>query len=199
MTVTTNPNQVVWIETQPRRPLCERAVAWPLQWCLSDGSVNFCATRALCNSAMLAKSPLKRRSEEREGQVREIRSEPERATASATMPTPSCPIYRGDELNYIYDRMEGSNSLKATGTHRSPCASARTAAGKRASRELRHFRIGDSRCDLRFSYRGEPLMVDLFVGIRCPESVIRFLPGFEEYPVPLSYIEFSQDQSPLQV
>lgn len=196
MTVTTNPNQVVWIETQPRRPLCD--VPWHgTAVVLSDGSVNFCCY----SSAVIGNVSKKPFEEIWNGKVmREIRLSLSEQRLPPQCQTPSCPIYRGDELNYIYDRMEGSNSLKATGTHDPHAQVRERLQGSELRVNCDDFQIGVSPdVSLEFSYRGEPLMVDLFVGIRCPESVIRFLPGFEEYPVPLvSYIEFSQDRSPLQ-
>jgi hypothetical protein len=96
--------------------------------------------------------------------------------------------------------MEGSHGFRATGTH-DPHAQAR----KRLQRsELRVYpsdlRAGDSlEVSLEFFYQGGPLLVDLFVGIRCPDGVVRFLPDFEEYPEPLmTYCEFIEDRSPMR-
>jgi hypothetical protein len=44
---------------------------------------------------------------------------------------------------------------------------------------------------LEFYYKGEPMVADLFVGVRHSDGVIRFLPNFEEYAVLFStHIKF---------
>jgi hypothetical protein len=196
MTATTNPNYVAWIPRQPRSPLCD--VPWVgTVVVLSDGSVNFC-----CYSSAVVGNVNRESFEDIwDGPImRDIRQALSEHRLPPQCQSTSCPFYRGDELSYIYDRMEGSHSFRATGTP-DPHAQVR---GRLRGSELRvsrnELRTGDSlEVSLEFFYQGKPMLVDLFVGIRCPDGVIRFLPDFEDYPEPfLSFFEFGEDRSPLQ-
>lgn len=164
---------------------------------LSDGGVNFC-----CSSSAVA------------GNVNEESFEKiwngtfmqriRRALREGRLPpecrSPSCPIYRGDDLNYIVERMRGPSRFERTGKH-DPHAWLRERlqrSGLQVNRnEVRSGDILD--VSLEFYYQGDPMIADLFIGIRYPEGEIRFLPYFEEYAMPfLSSVMFSEDRIPLR-
>ncbi len=197
MTAAGNPNQVLWIATQLRQSLCD--VPWQgTSVILSDASVNFC-----CFSSAVVGSV----NEESFEQIWNgpIMQRIRQALSEQRLPpecqSTRCPIYRDDDQHFILDRMKGPNSFKATGTH-DPHSQAREQLQRSELRVNRKVvQPGDIlEVNLDFHYKGEPMVADLFVGIRSPDDVIYFLPNFEEYAVPFrSDIEFSEDQAPQAV
>jgi radical SAM protein with 4Fe4S-binding SPASM domain len=181
---------------QPQRPLCD--VPWlGISVVLSDGRINFC-----CFSDATVGNVNEESFEQIwNGKIMQnIRKSLSEQRLPSECQSASCPIYRGDDLNYIFNRMEGPSSFKTTGSH-DPHAEARV--------RLQHselqvncngLRTGDTlEVNLEFYYQGEPLVSDLFVGIRHPDGVIRFLPDFEDYAVPFkSFVRFSEDRVPLR-
>jgi hypothetical protein len=190
-----NPNQVFWIQIQPERPLCD--VPWlGTSVVLSDGRVNFCCySNAEVGNVneepfeQIWNGPLMQRIRHT---LSEQRLPPECQCAS-------CPIYRGDELNYLFDRMEGPNRFKATGTHDPHARIRERLQGSALRINKDEVRIGDSlEVSLELRYQGEPIVVDLFVGVRYPDGEIRFPPEFEGYPVPFkSSVNFDGERLPL--
>jgi hypothetical protein len=192
-----NPNRVIWIESQPRQPLCD--VPWlGTSVVLSDGSVNFC-----CFSNAVVGN-VKEQSFEQiwNGAImRSIRQALSERRLPRECQSVSCPIYRGDELNYIIERMEGPNSFKATGTHNPHAKIREWLSGSKLEVNPNELRTGDKlKVNLKFHYQGEPMVADLFVGVCYPDGVIHFLPDFEEYAVPFKYgVEFSENRVPLRL
>jgi hypothetical protein len=103
-------------------------------------------------------------------------------------------------MHYIFDRIQGPNSFKKTGTH-DPHAWVRE---RLQWSELRvnyneMWAGGTLEVSLEFSYRGEPMVADLFVGLCHPDRRIRFLPHDEDYAIPFrSGVEFREDRVPLR-
>jgi len=193
MTTAANPNRVLWIETR-QQPLCD--VPWlGTSVILSDGNVNFC-----CFSNAVV------------GNVHEVPFEQiwhgtimrriRHALSEQQLPpecqVTSCPIYRHDDMHYIFNRMRGSNSFKATGTH-DPHAWVRERL-QRSELRVDETRAGDTlEVSLEFHYQGAPMVADLFVGIWHPDHGIRFLPNYEDYAIPFrSCVEFSEECMPLR-
>ena len=195
MTTTANHNRVLWIET-PRQPLCD--VPWlGTSVVLSDGSVNFCCfSNAVVGNANEASFE-----EIWNGRVmRRIRQTLSEQQLPPECQLLSCPIYRSDNMHYIFDRMQGPNSFKKTGTH-DPHAWVRERFQRSELRANYNemWAGGTLEVSLEFYYRGEPMVADLFVGLYHPDRRICFLPNYEDYAVPfMSGIEFSEDRVPLQ-
>ena len=112
----------------------------------------------------------------------------------------SCPIYRSDNMHYIFDRMQGPNSFKETGTHDPHAWVRERLQGSELRVNCNEVWAGDMlEVSLEFYYRGEPMVADLFVGLCHPDRRIRFLPNYEDYAVPFrSDVEFSEDRVPLR-
>lgn len=196
MTVIINPNRVNWIEEQPRRPLCD--VPWlGASVVLSDGNVNFC-----CYSSSVIGNVKKQSFEQIwNGLVmRRIRQSLSEHRLPPECQSTSCPFYRGDSLHGIFERMEGPNRFQVTKTHDPHSVIRERLHGSELLVNNEEMQIGDTlEVKLEFHYTGEPIFADLFVGIRYPDGVIRFLPNFEEYAVPFStHIEFREDKVPLR-
>ena len=181
MTANGNPNRVVWIETQSQYPLCD--VPWlGTSIVQSDGSVNFC-----CFSSGVAGNVNQQSFEEIwNGPIMQrIRHSLIKRQLPTECRSNSCPIFRGDELHYLYDRMEGSYSFKKTGTD-DPHAQIRgRLQGSTLSANRSVVRHQDElKINLELHYHGDLVTVDLFVGVMYPDGAIRFLPDFEDYATP---------------
>lgn len=188
---------VIWIAKQPRRPLCD--VPWlGTSVVLSDGAVNFC-----CFSNAVVGNVQSQPFEQiwNGPAMRSIRQSLSEQRLPPQCQTTSCPIYRGDQLHYLIDRMEGPYRFKATGTD-DPHAGVRD---RLQGSGLKVIGAGDGLRDaselrLELCYQGEPLTVDLFVGIRHPDGIIRFLPNHDEYAVPFnSAIDLTVEETPMQI
>lgn len=174
--------RVTWIERLPRRPLCDvpwfgRAVV------LSNGAVNFCcfseSVVGNVNEALLATiwqaAPMQR-----------IREALVKQRFPKECQSNSCPIFRGDERSYLYDRMDGSHAA-GVGTPKGPHVATRAALA-RSRLVASHTRVGPGeRIVLRAVFESdlEWLDADLFVGIAMPDGTISFLPEWSAFPMPL--------------
>lgn len=178
MLTASNPNRVVWIDQAGRMPLCD--VPWlGTSIVHADGSVNFC-----CFSNGVVGNV-------NQHTFQEIWNGPEMTRIRETLiarelpaecQTHSCPIYRGDDLHYIFDRMDGPSAKLGPDPHEhvrealggsalAVVASPLPDGGERITANI----------DLRFT--GDPLTADLVVAVAGPEG-LRFLPGFDDYAVP---------------
>lgn len=197
MTATANPHRPIWINTQSRRPLCD--VPWfGTVVVLSDGSVNFC-----CYSSAVVGNVNKESFQEIwNGTVMsEIRQELSEQRLPPQCRSASCPFYRGDERNYIFDRMEGPHSFRVTGTHDPHARVRESLQGSELRVNRDESETGNTvEVSLEFCCRGEPVLADILVAIRYPDGSIRFLPDLVEYAMPFrTCIELREDQVPLQV
>lgn len=192
-----NPNRVSWIAAAHPRPRCD--VPWlGTSVVLSDGSVNFCCF----SDAVVGNVNAASFEEVWDGEVmRRIRHELSEQRFPPECQSTSCPLYRGDQLHYLLDRMDGPNSFRATGTH-DPHAQLREQLQESA------LRVGGAagpgadpvRASLELRFRGRRLSADLFVAVRHPDGAIRFLPGSEAFAMPLrTGIELSEAESSLQL
>jgi hypothetical protein len=191
-----NPNRVGWIAAAPQRPLCD--VPWlGTSVVLSDGSVNFCCF----SDAVVGNVNTASFEEVWDGKVmRHIRHELSEQRFPHECQSSSCPLYRGDQLHYLLDRMDGPNSFRATATH-DPHAQLREQLAGSALLVSGGTGGGDPiRASLEFRFQGNRLSADLFVGVRHPDGVIRFLPNSETYAVPmLTGIALSEKESSMQL
>ncbi len=173
--------RVTWIRVDGPRPLCD--VPWlGTSVIQSDGSVNFC-----CFSSAVAGNVNQASFQEIwHGQtMRRIRQSlvdqrlPEECRSS------SCPIFRGDDQHYLFDRMDGPHRYERTGTHDPHCAIRERFAGTKLVMSRQSLRLGGTlKIVLQVRYQGEPVSADLFVGIETPQGVSRFLPDGDDYAVP---------------
>lgn len=196
MIAVANPNRVIWIEIQSRQPLCD--VPWfGTSVVLSDGKVNFCCFSSVSVGNVNKESfeqiwngPIMHR-------IRQVLSKwqlPPECQSTA------CPFYRGDDLHYIFERMNGPNRFQVTKTDDPHLVIREKLQGTELLVKNEETKIGDIlNVELEFHFKGGPMVADLFVGIRYPDGVIRFLPNFEEYAVPFwAHIEFREDKAPLR-
>lgn len=196
MITVANPNRVIWIDAQPRRPLCD--VPWlGTVVVLSDGNVNFC-----CFSSVSVGNVNKESFEQIwNGLImRRIRHALSKQQLPPECQSTACPFYRGDDLHYIFERMDGPNRFQVTKTH-DPHFAIRE--GLQGSDLLLTNEETGSGCvldvELEFHYKGGHMVADLFLAVRHPDGGIRFLPNGEEYAVPFStHIEFREDKVPLR-
>lgn len=99
----------------------------------------------------------------------------------------SCPIFRGDELHHIRDRMEGTYSLRRTGSTDPHQGLREEFQASELSASRGQVRSGeDVRVELSIRLTGVPFGVDLFVSLRGPDGTLRFLPSLEDYAVPFA-------------
>jgi len=181
LSLETNPNRIFWIDSQPKQPLCDvpwigRAVV------LSDGRVNFCCY----SSAEVGNVNESSFEEIWNGQVmKDIRRALTEQTFPSQCQTTSCPIYRGDELVYIAERMEGPHGFKVSGTHDPHRQIREQLTGTELQVDCVVTHAGDAfNIAVEFHYQGQPFTADLFIGVLYPDGAIHFLPGMEEYAVP---------------
>lgn len=175
--------RVKWIRPDGSRPLCD--VPWlGTSIVQSDGRVNFC-----CFSSTTVGHVNEQSFQEiwNGSAMHEIRESLSQGHLPAACRSTSCPMFRGDDLHYLFDRMEGPHRFKRTGTHDPHRRIREQLAGTTLVMSRDTVRIGGQlNVALQVRYRGEPLAADLFVGIVAPDGTIRFLPEFEDYAVPLS-------------
>lgn len=175
--------RVPWIRPDGSRPLCD--VPWlGTSIVQSDGSVNFC-----CFSSTTVGNVNEQSFQEiwNGSAMIEIRESLSQGRLPAACRSTSCPMFRGDDLHYLFDRMEGPHRFRRTGTHDPHRRIREQLAGTTLVTSRDSVRIGGTlNVALQVRYRGEPLAADLFVGIVAPDGTIRFLPEFEDYAIPLS-------------
>jgi hypothetical protein len=96
--------------------------------------------------------------------------------------------------------MDGPNRFQVTKTHDPHSGIREGLQGSELLLNSEEMGIGDILdVELEFHYKGGPMVADLFLAVRHPDGVIRFLPNFEEYAVPFSiHIEFREDRVPLR-
>jgi hypothetical protein len=197
MTASTRTPDVLWLQAPPRQPLCD--VPWlGTAVVLSDGNVNFC-----CYSSTIVGNVNQRSFEEiwNGSVMRRVRRELTAHRLPPECQSNSCPFFRGDELNYIYDRMEGRYSFRATGTQ-DPHATLRERLQGTALQVIRHGGSMEALVDvdLEIRYQGQPILTDVFVAIRSPDGSLRFLPDFDDYATPFfPYLELHEERSPLHL
>jgi hypothetical protein len=186
MTAGAAVNPIFWIRDRPRRPLCD--VPWiGTAVVLSDGRVHFC-----CFSNAVV------------GNVHEQPFEQaiRRALSEQRMPPECqsawCPIYRGDEVHYLFERMDGRHGPKITGREDPHAPIRERLEGSTLVLNRDVARPGDrleARLELRV--RGEGLTADLFAAIAAADSRLCFLPKAEAYAVPFDTAVFLQEERPL--
>ncbi|MCI0558822.1 MAG: SPASM domain-containing protein [Nitrososphaera sp.] len=184
MTSQKNPNEVIWIEGQPHRPLCD--VPWlGTSVVLSDGNVNFCCF----SSAVVGNVNTESFEQVWNGSVmRGIRQALSEQQLPPQCQSPSCPIFRGDDLHYIFERMEGPHRVDVTKTHDPHLHIREHLHGSKLILNQQDSAMAEiPELTLELIYQGEaPIVADLFVGIRLSDGVIRFLPDKLEYASPFA-------------
>jgi hypothetical protein len=189
-------NTVIWIESLAKQPLCD--VPWlGTSVVLSDGRINFC-----CFSNAVAGNVNEESFEDiwNGSVMQRVRYALSEQRLPPECQSASCPVYRGDDLHYIFDRMKGPYRFELTKTQ-DPHAGIR---GRFQGSELRVTRrdVGAGErleVDIVFYYRGKPMTADLFVCVRYPDRTLRFLPTLEKYAVPFMTVEFVAAPGPLEV
>ena len=173
--------RVPWIRPDGSRPLCD--VPWlGTSIVQSDGSVNFC-----CFSSTTVGNVNEQSFQEiwNGSAMHEIRESLSQGHLPAACRSTSCPMFRGDDLHYLFDRMEGPHRFKRTGTHDPHREIRQRLDGSEFSVNRRSVRVGGKlTITVTLRMRGEPLAVDLFVSLRSPGGALRFLPTFEDYALP---------------
>ncbi len=157
---------VPWIDPERRKPLCD--VPWlGTSVVLSDGKVNFC-----CYTSAVAGNVNELTFDEIwNGPVmRNIRSELAQNRFPVECKTDSCPIFRGDTLNYLRVRMDGEESLVLCGRK------------ELAGTELTASRTPERRVSIAIETQNSAGVraVDLFVAIKRPNGTLYFLPEGDE-------------------
>jgi hypothetical protein len=188
-----NSNKIIWIEAQPQRPLCD--VPWiGNSIILDDGRVHFC-----CFSYYTPGNVNEKSFEDIwNGSIMQgIRQALSEQRLPPECQAAKCPIYRGDDSDYIIERMEGSYSYKVTKKHDPHRCVRELFHGSKLQVNHEEVLIGDIlKVSLEFHYLGDSIVADLFVGIRYPDGVVRFLPNYEEYAVPFrTNCEFNKEQN----
>ena len=161
---------VPWIDPERRKPLYD--VPWlGTSVVLSDGKVNFC-----CYTSAVAGNVNELTFDEIwNGPVmRNIRSELAQNRFPVECKTDSCPIFRGDTLNYLRVRMDGEESLVLCGRK------------ELAGTELTASRTPERRVSIAIETQNSAGVraVDLFVAIKRPNGTLYFLPEGDELPIP---------------
>ena len=172
--------EVTWIQTAPRQPLCD--VPWVgNSVVLADGSVNFC-----CFSSAVV------------GNVNELPFDKiwngksmqriRRALSNQSLPaecrSTSCPIYRGDDMHNIIDRMEGPSGPKKTGTQDPHKEIRERLKGSELKISPPGEKGGTPAISVNLRIEGGSLSADLFVAMTLPNGTTVFLPGEEDYALP---------------
>jgi hypothetical protein len=164
---------------------------------LSDGGVNFC-----CFSDAVVGNVNQNSFEEIwNGETMQgIRSELTEQRLPRECQSTSCPIYRGDDLHYILDRMEGRNRFAASGTHDPHRQLRERLEGSKIEVHGDHPRIGKTlELSVDLKWRGEPSNADLFIAISRPDGQFCFLPTNEEFPLPfLCVVGLAESGTPLR-
>lgn len=187
-----SPN-VSWINDS-KRPLCD--VPWLGNSLVhADGSLNFC-----CHSNTTIGNINQERFEVlwNNSQMQRIRQALSAQILPSECQTSSCPIYRGDDKNYITDRMNGPNANQVAG-HEYPHEAIRqrlkgsmiklSASGKSQMPSIA----------LELRIEGEPIRADIFVAITAPDGTLAFLPGNEPFPVPFQLqFELREQAQPVE-
>ena len=158
-----------WVVHDENRPLCD--VPWMgTSVVLSNGVVNFC-----CHSSAIAGNVNEATFDQiwQGPKMQFIRSELSEGRLPPECRTPSCPIYRGDDFNYLQARMRGIPRAVADGREwLSEC-----------ELELR-----DGTVRFRLRNRGEPTKIDVFVGVGAPDELL-FVPTMAPVATPCEAYE----------
>lgn len=189
--ITEPPTLVTWLKPGARA-ICD--VPWlGTGFVQSNGEVNFC-----CYSSAVVGNVNERSFEEiwNGEEMQGIR----RSLVAQQLPlqcqTTSCPIYRGDKLNYVVDRVRGLNSFERTGTH-DPHRDTRK---KLEGSSIEVLNGSEGKLDITLRYRGDPIACDLFVALQTPDNICRFLPDGSEFPVPLRFaLQLTEAQTPMHL
>lgn len=187
---TVPPVHVPWLKSA-NPPLCD--VPWlGTSIVMSDGQVQFC-----CHSESTVGNVNEQsfeeiwNGEEMQGIRRSLTAQQLPLQCQST----SCPIYRGDKLNYIIDRVHGYHSFERTGTHDPHLGTRKNLEGS----AIDVLSASDGKLDIALQYRGGWIACDLFVALQTPDGMFHFLPDGTEYPVPLrSALELTETHSPLR-
>ncbi|HWC99682.1 MAG TPA: SPASM domain-containing protein [Candidatus Sulfopaludibacter sp.] len=188
--MSTNPNRVAWISQAPM-PLCH--IPWTgTVVVLADGGVNFC-----CHSeAVVGNVNVQTFEEVWNGPIMTaIRQDLAAQKFPSQCQSKSCPLYRGDRLTYLATELE-PHGIQATGTD-DPHAELRSRLEGTGIRKA----DGDApRILLNLVYRGKKMWADLFVALKSPDGVIRFLPSMEEFALPFRRtVELSDGQKVIDI
>lgn len=174
--------RIIWMERLPERPLCD--VPWlGNSMVLSSGDINFC-----CFSDGVAGNVNDTPFEQIwNGQyMQRIRGELTARRLPVECQTASCPIHSGVTTDYVHKRMEGSFARMFAGTADPQEVRAHLSA---VSVDARHAQTPDAmmlRVTLGMRYDGPELTADAFAGVRQADGIVRFLPNYEEFPVPFA-------------
>lgn len=168
-------SQPPWIDAAVRRPRC--IVPWvgyvPI---LSSGAVFYC-----CESPAVVGNVNETPFEEiwNNATMQRIRATLSNGELPPECRTPDCPIHRGDEIDWLLDRIQGANRAAKAGTD-----------PHRTIRERLDGGISiDDRCGrpcfvLSLRLQGEPVAADLFVHLRCDGEAAFFAPERTPFPTP---------------
>lgn len=185
---------VSWIKDS-KRPLCD--VPWLGNSLVhADGALNFC-----CHSNASIGNVNEQRFEQiwNNPQMQKIRQ----ALAAQVLPpecqTSSCPIYRGDDKNYITDRMTGPNAHRMVG-HEDPHKTIRQRLKGSLIKLSEAGRGQVPSITLELSVEGEPVKADLFVAMTAPDGTLKFLPGNEPFAIPFrSTVELREQAQSFEI
>lgn len=182
MNAMTNPNRVSWIEEVPPHPLCD--VPWlGTAMVLSDGQVNFCCFSDDAVIGNVNQEPFEKIWNGRKMQA--IRHELSEHRLPRECHSTKCPIYRGDELSLIQDRMEGPHSRTKCGTDDPHAGVRERLQGSALWTSQNLLQPGDTiDVGVNLRYNGSPTTADLFLSIHRPDGLFHFMPHYEEYAVP---------------
>lgn len=186
--------EVSWIKDS-RRPLCD--VPWLGNSLVhADGSLNFC-----CHSNASIGNVNHDRFERiwNGPKMQEIR----RALSNQVLPpeccTSSCPIYRGDDRNYITDRMLGPNAREVA-VHEDPHKDIRQRLSGSVIKLATSEKGQMPSIALELKVKGAPVKADIFVAVTAPDGTLAFLPGNESFAIPFRcQVELREQAEPVEI
>jgi hypothetical protein len=171
----TEGDGLIWVQGPGTRPICD--VPWLGNTIvLSNGAVHFCCF----SDAVVGNVNVSSFGEIWNGEkMKGIRRALTEQRLPAECRSPSCPFFRGDEFHYLIDRNRKEPEVPQT--HHL----AEALSGSDLEIDENSLRLAgplEVRVNLRFA--GKSAKADLFVGVKQPDGLIRFLPGCDAYAVP---------------
>ena len=166
---------VIWVNAVAPRPICD--VPWLGNTIvLSDGTVHFC-----CFSDEIVGNV----NESSFGEIwnGEKMKDIRRALTQQRLPvecrSPSCPIFRGDQFHYLIDRNKKEPEVPQS--HR--LAEALSQSNLEIDKDSLRL-DGQLEVRLNLNSAGKSTKADLFVGVKQPNGIVRFLPRCDTYAAP---------------
>src|SRR4029077_17551580 len=92
---------------------------------------------------------------------------------------------RGDDLNYLVDRIAGPYRFEVTGTYDPHAEVRERLQGSEIRISADKLLVGGTlELTVQLRYQGDPVTADLFIAVRPPDGVDRFLPDMATFAVP---------------